>query len=125
MLLRKLVVVGLVGFVSFAANIATAEDAVGPSASFVGASGVDFADPSQAFGDRFQLNLSAGRGPRFTGLTQTTPSPRGDSRNRGYEVVPASPNSGVNTLMPRDSAPALSSSFTSARTHRSVGSLIV
>ena len=60
MLIRQLVVVGLVGFVSFAANIATAEDAVGPGASFVGADGVSLADASQAFPDRFDITLDSG-----------------------------------------------------------------
>lgn len=95
MLLRKLVVVGLVGFVSCIANIATAEDAVGPSATFIGASGVDFADPSQAFGDRFQLNLSPGDGPRFSNFTQSAPSRRSNSGDRGYQVdIVASSDSG-------------------------------
>ena len=85
MLLRKLVVVGLVGFISFAANIATAEDAVGPSAAFV--DGVNFADPSTAFSSRFQLNLRPGREGRFSDLTSQEPSARrGDRETRGYEV---------------------------------------
>jgi hypothetical protein len=87
MLLRKLVVVGLVGFVSFAANIATAEDAVGPSASFVGANGVSFADPGSAFGDRFDLDISTGDAPRFTPFAPAQPqSSRGDQDFRRYEV---------------------------------------
>jgi hypothetical protein len=86
MLLRKLVVVGLVGFVSFAANIATAEDAVGPSASFVGASGVDFADPSQAFPDRFQINTGQDLGARFAAFAPAEPSDRVTSDSRRYQV---------------------------------------
>jgi hypothetical protein len=95
MLLRKLVVVGLVGFVSFAANIATAEDAVGPSATLVGASGVDFNDPNQAFEDRFQINFGEGSQARFAGLTPAQTRSRNTSGDRRYEVeVVASASSG-------------------------------
>lgn len=89
MLLRKLVVVGLVGFVSFAANIATAEDAVGPNAAFVGAASVSFADPNAAFPDRFQINLNDESGGRFANLTTTEPRDlgRGDDRRYQVEVV--------------------------------------
>ena len=58
MLLRKLVVVGLVGFVSFAANIATAEDAGAPNSSFVGVDNANFVDPSAAFANRFDLGFN-------------------------------------------------------------------
>jgi len=84
MLLRKLVVVGLVGFVSLAANIATAEDAVGPSASFVGAEGVSFADSGQGFGSRFDLSIRPGGGARFSALAPAE-RPRSESRDRNYE----------------------------------------
>ena len=88
MLLRKLVVVGLVGFVCFAASFATAEDAVAPGASFVGADGVSFADPSDAFGDRFSLRVGEGAGPRFTNLAPSgPPSPDGTPDFRRYEVA--------------------------------------
>jgi hypothetical protein len=97
MLLRKLVVVGLVGFVSFAANIATAEDAVGPSAGYVGVDGVNFADPTDAFPDRFQLNISPGREGRFANLTPAE-TQRGRTRDgsRSYELsLVASSRSGL------------------------------
>ncbi|MBN8607852.1 MAG: hypothetical protein J0L81_13125 [Caulobacterales bacterium] len=84
MLLRKLVVVGLVGFVSFAANIATAEDAVGPNATFV--DGVSFADPSEAFSDRFSFDLREGDGSRFTNISPT-PSRPNDPEYRRYELA--------------------------------------
>jgi hypothetical protein len=91
MLLRKLVVVGLVGFVSFAANIATAEDAVGPSAAMVGVDGVDFADPTAAFPDRFDLNIGAGRENRFANLASGDPGRTRDGRtSRRYELSVAS-----------------------------------
>lgn len=84
MLLRKLVVVGLVGFVTLAASIATAEDAVGPSASFV--DGVNLADPSEAFTDRFQLSLTPGQEARFSGFAPEQARDRDRGRRSGYEV---------------------------------------
>jgi hypothetical protein len=87
MLLRKLVVVGLVSFVSFAASIATAEDAVGPSASYVGVNGVSFADPTQPFeSDRFRLSIGEADTPRF-GLSSQAPSAPDERDRRGYEVA--------------------------------------
>jgi hypothetical protein len=87
MLLRKLVVVGLVGVISFAANIATAEDAVAPSATFVAVDGVSFIDPNQAFADRFDLSISTGAAaPRFTSLAPSQPGAREDADYRRYEV---------------------------------------
>ena len=96
MLLRKLVVVGLVGFVSFAANIATAEDAVGPSAALVGVDGANFADPSDAFPDRFQLNIRPGREGRFANLAPAENTrERSTNASRGYELsLVASSSSG-------------------------------
>lgn len=85
MLVRRLVVVGLVGFISFAANIATAEDAVGPSVSAYAVDGVILADPSQPFSDRFQLSLDSGAEPRFTGLAPAETS-RDSRRSRRYEL---------------------------------------
>jgi hypothetical protein len=83
MLLRKLVVVGLVGFVSFAANIATAEDAVGPS-SQIGAANVSFADTNAAFGNRFDLRIRPSDAPRFTAFAS---APAAEAPDRlGYEV---------------------------------------
>jgi hypothetical protein len=69
------------------ANVATAEDAVGPTASFVGADGVNFADPSEAFGNRFDVSISQGDGPRFTNLAPAQPSRRDDDNYRRYEVA--------------------------------------
>jgi len=88
MLLRRLVVVGLVGFVSLAANIATAEDAVGPNGSYVGASSVSFADSTQAFPDHFQINLGSGSdgGGRFANFTPAEPSRRSNGDNRNYQL---------------------------------------
>lgn len=82
MLLRRLVVVGLAGFLSFAANIATAEDAVAP----VAVDGVSFADPNDAFANRFDLTIGEGDGPRFASLGALEPS-RGDDQHRRYEVA--------------------------------------
>ena len=87
MLLRKLVVVGLAGLLSFVANVATAEDAAGPTTSFVGVNGVNFADPSEAFGNRFDLSISQGDAPRFTSLAPTEPRARDDDDYRNYEVA--------------------------------------
>lgn len=86
MLMRKLVVVGLVGIFSFAANIATAEDAMAPSVSLVGVDGVSFVDPSQAFSNRFDLNIGAGDTARFTNLTPSQSASRSDGDFRRYEV---------------------------------------
>jgi len=93
MLLRKLVVVGLVGFVTLAASIATAEDAVGPSASVVAVDGANFADPSTAFTDRFDLTVSAGRENRFAAFAPAQRGRDGDRGSTDYElsVVASSP----------------------------------
>lgn len=97
MLLRKLVVVGLVGFVSFAANIATAEDAVEQGSTSYAVDGVDLADPSQALTSRFQLNSNNAERGRFTSLAPTdTPSTERDNA-RGYELRFTAPGvSGLN-----------------------------
>lgn len=86
MLLRKLVVVGLVGFISFAANIATAEDADGPSSAFVGVDGVSFVDPAQVFPNRFSINLGLADAPRFSSLGPTEPNRSGNAGLRSYEL---------------------------------------
>lgn len=86
MLLRKLVVVGLVGFVSFAANIATAEDAVGPGSASVAIDGVDLVDPSEVFTNRFQLSSSDRASGRFSNLAPTEPAYGRRNSARGYEV---------------------------------------
>jgi hypothetical protein len=87
MLLRKLVVVGLAGLLSLVANAATAEDAVGPTASFIGASGVNFADPSDELSNRFDLSIGQGEEPRFARLAPAEPSDRDDNTYRRYEVA--------------------------------------
>ena len=96
MLLRKLVVVGLVGFVSFAANIATAEDAVSPSSSGYAVEGVDLTDPAQALSNRFQVSTDNEQG-RFSSLAPAEPAFGRRSDRRGYELQFISPGlSGLN-----------------------------
>ena len=96
MLLRKLVVVGLVGFVSFAANIATAEDAVGPNSDSYAINGVDLDDPGQALSNRFQLSSSE-RSNRFSSLAPSEPAYNSHSNQRGYELEFVGPGmSGLN-----------------------------
>ena len=97
MLIRKLVVVGLVGFVSFAANIATAEDAVDPAASSSYAiDGVDLADPGQALTSRIQLSPSESNN-RFSSLAPAEPTYTGRANQRGYEFEFVGPGmSGLN-----------------------------
>lgn len=85
MLLRKLVVVGLVGFVSLAANIATAEDAVGPGAAYVGANDVSFADRRVGFDQPFDLSIREANSPRFSAFAPAEPAPS-DRDRYGYEV---------------------------------------
>ncbi|WP_395645782.1 hypothetical protein [Terricaulis sp.] len=89
MLLRGLVVVGLVGFISFAANIALADD-VSATRSIAAFDGVSFADSQGPFGSGGRFDLSAGPsdGPRFTnlgGLTQTANDD--DDGPQRYEVA--------------------------------------
>jgi hypothetical protein len=86
MLLRKLVVVGLVGFVSFAANIATAEDAVEPGSTSYAINGVDLVDPSQALISPLQFNASDRSTGRFTSLAPAEPTYGQRNSARGYEV---------------------------------------
>ena len=87
MLARKLVVVGLAGFLSLVATVATAEDAAGPTASFVGLSEANFADPSEAFTNRFDLSISQGAEPRFARLAPSDTRARDDDNYRRYEVA--------------------------------------
>jgi len=87
MLLRKLVVVGLVGFVSLAANIATAEDAGVPNSTYVGVDNANLVDPSDAFQNRFALSLNEAAAPRFSNFTSSAPPQAGRNSNyRRYEV---------------------------------------
>ena len=97
MLLRKLVVVGLVGFVSFAANIATAEDAVDQSISTFAIDGVDLADPSQPIASRFQITATDRSGGRFSNLAPAEPNYGSRRSQRGYEFEFVTPGmSGLN-----------------------------
>ena len=89
MLLRRLVVVGLAGFVSFAANIAMADDASAPR-TIAAFDGVNFADTQAPFGSGGRLDLTVGRseGPRFTNLGGLTQAPTDDGQSpRRYEVA--------------------------------------
>lgn len=84
MLIRKLVVVGLVGLVCSAASFATAEDADAPG-SISAINGVSFSDPNEAGSDRFSFNLGSAEGPRFENLG-ATPRPPSDNTRRDYEL---------------------------------------
>lgn len=86
MLLRKLVVVGLAGVFSFAASIATAEDAVAPGPALAAIDGVSFADPTQAFADRFDLSFAEAPAARFANLGPAEPDARRRDDYRRYEV---------------------------------------
>lgn len=86
MLIRKLVVVGLVGFFSLAASIATAEDAAAPVNS-VALDGVNLADPSAELrNDRFHFNVNQGAESRFASLGLSQRQTLDDSTRR-YEVA--------------------------------------
>lgn len=87
MLLRKLVVVGLVGFVTLAASIATAEDAGAPHSSFVGVDNANFVDPSAVFPDRFAISFNEVDEARFSALRDTRGDRSyGEDDYRRYEV---------------------------------------
>ncbi len=87
-MLRKLVLVGLVGVTSLIANIAAADDAVAPTAAAVGISGVNFTDNQTALATAapFSVNFGEADQPRFANLT-SAPRP-GDADNplTRYEV---------------------------------------
>lgn len=87
MLLRRLVVVGLAGVLSVVANVATAEDAVGPTTSFAGATGVSFVDPSEAFTNRFDISIQQAAEPRFAALAPSARDARDERSYRRYEVA--------------------------------------
>lgn len=90
MLLRKLVVVGLVGFVSLAANIATAEDAGAPHPSFVGVDNANLVDPNAVFANRFDVGFSEASPARFSQFTptdQARDARGGDYRHYEVELV--------------------------------------
>lgn len=87
MRVRKLVVVGLVGILTFAANIASAQEASAP-ADYAALDNVSFSDAqSDISSDRFRLNIGAGDDPRFNNFT---PSPQRERTREGdtsYEVA--------------------------------------
>jgi hypothetical protein len=92
MLIRKFVVVGLVGFVSLAATLATAEEAGAPSGVSFAVDGVDFTDPDNPFReDRFAVNFSASESARFAGLGQTPRTRDQQGHAYGVEVVASAP----------------------------------
>ena len=67
-MLRKLVLVGLVGVTSLIANIAAADDAGAPTAEFIGASNVNFSDEANSGAAPFTLDVSEITPDRFAGL---------------------------------------------------------
>lgn len=87
---RNFVVVGLVGLASLAFNVATAEDAVGPSPAYA-VNGVSFADPAEersfAEGGRLDISFNEDGVARFLALSDDTQSTSADvADRRGYEV---------------------------------------
>lgn len=85
---RKLVVVGLVGILSCAVNMAAAQEAAAPSA-ISAVDGVSFADPSIAFpSNRFRVEIASGADARFANFGpapgRTRPKSDGDT---SYEVA--------------------------------------
>lgn len=86
-MLRKLVLVGLVGVTSLIANIAAADDAVAPTIAAVGVTGVSFADDqsSAPVAAPFALTFGEADQSRFANLT-STPRPSGDNPFTRYEV---------------------------------------
>jgi hypothetical protein len=93
MLLRRLVVVGLVGIAALAANVAIAQDApLGGDAmadtSTIGAGDVSFADPLNAFSaDKFSIDIGVGAAPRFASFAPLEPRDRAPGGERRYEVA--------------------------------------
>ncbi len=87
MLIRRLVVVGLVGFVSLAASFATAEEAVAPGASSTAIDGVSFTDAVDSFADRFRLDFGAGEDARFSTFSSTRRPAASDERSYELSLV--------------------------------------
>lgn len=86
MRLRKLVVVGLAGLISFAAQIADAQEVTTAPTAL---NGVNFADThsQNPFTDRFQLDIGPADTSRFANLSPVQlPAPERDD-NRSYEVA--------------------------------------
>lgn len=83
-MLHKLVVVGLAGFVSIAANVAAAQEA-GPAASIV--NGVSFADPGLNIAtDRITLNVRDPAPDRFGAMAPSPGRGRDRADDRAYEL---------------------------------------
>jgi hypothetical protein len=95
MLIRKLVVVGLVGFCSLVTNIAIAQEAVAPDASTAALGGINFADPSAAFPNRFEVSVGEGAEARFAALSPADPGYRSDDRSRRYQLEFIASGAGV------------------------------
>lgn len=88
MLLRKLVVVGMAGLLSVVAHVATAEDAAGQTATFVGAENVSFADAAEPLlSGSLELSISAGEPPRFSGFSPVPIASREQQDSRRFEVA--------------------------------------
>ncbi len=88
MLSPKLVVVGLVGLLTFAATIATAEDAGAPG--FVALENADFDDPTQPLGGgRFELRFDPADSARFSDLggARRETSNTADYRRYEFSVI--------------------------------------
>ena len=86
-MLRKLVLVGLVGVTSLIANIAAADDAVAPTVSVVGLSNVSFADNARAAEVApFTISFEEAEAPRFANLT-SAPQPASGAPLTRYEVA--------------------------------------
>ena len=86
-MLRKLVLVGLVGVTSLIANIAAADDAVAPTAAgVVGLSNVSFADSRTTTVAPFSINFDEADAPRFANLT-SAPQPESGAPLTHYEIA--------------------------------------
>lgn len=102
-MLRKLVLVGLVGVTSLIANIAAAEDAVAPTVSVVGLSNVSFADSRTTTVAPFTISFDDADAPRFATLT-SEPQQASSAPLTNYEVAfVAHPSASVDvSLLHRD-----------------------
>jgi len=86
-MLRKLVLVGLVGVTSLIANIAAADDAVAPTVSVVGLSNVSFVDGQRTTTVApFSITFDEADAPRFANLT-SAPQPNSSGPLTHYEVA--------------------------------------
>lgn len=89
MQLRKLVVVGLVGILSCAVNIAAAQEAAAPAPAIAALDGVSFADAlGDLSSDRLELAFDAGAEQRFAGFAPWTSVTRErQGEDASYEVA--------------------------------------